>query len=267
VTVGVSSVVLTGVVQFMALQTRKLAGHSYRLEMQHALRSTLDAISRDLRLAGAGLPTDGQFVALTGTEAAGGDTITARTCIVGADLSCVPATLQTAPNTPSGSTTLQLGVGETTAFSPGSYAYVRETAGGGQFVTVSSVDAGNNRVTITPGLTQDYRQGSGFYAIDERRYAIDRSNPANPVLTLSVNGGAAQAFAAGINDLQIQYVLQRNCPACDVVNAPAANDTATWRLVNEVILSATAQTVGTVRAEDVTSITASSRTKPRNLLP
>src|SRR4051812_1412614 len=95
VTVGVSSVVLTGVVQFMALQTRKMTGHSYRIEMQHALRSTLDAISRDLRLAGAGLPTDGQFVALAGTDNASGDTITARTCIVGADLSCVPATLQT----------------------------------------------------------------------------------------------------------------------------------------------------------------------------
>ena len=265
VTVSISSVVLTGVVRFMALQTRKLSGHSYRLEAQHALRSTLDAISRDVRLAGAGLATQGQFISLAGTDAAGGDTITARTCIVGANLACLPATL--AADHAAGSTTLQLQAGQTTAFSVGSYVYVKEQAGGGQFVTVTAVDAGNNRLTTTPGLTQLYHIGSGAYAIDERRYAIDRSNPANPVLTLSVNGGAAQAFAAGVTDLQIQYVLQRNCPACDVVDAPAANDTATWRLVNEIILTATAQTVGTVRPEDVVSFTATSRTKPRNLLP
>ncbi len=264
-TIGISGVVLTGVVRFMALQTRKLAGHSYRLEAQHALRASLDAISRDVRLAGAGLSTLGQFISLAGTDAPGGDTITARTCIVGANLACLPATLTGAHA--AGSATLQLGSLQASQFTANSYAYVKEQAGGGQFVTVTAVDTGNDRITITPALTQAYSTGSGVYAIDERRYAIDRSNAANPILTLSVNGAAPQAFAAGVSDLQIQYVLNRNCPACDVVDAPAANDTATWRLVNEIILTATAQTVGTVRPEDVVSFTATSRAKPRNLLP
>jgi hypothetical protein len=68
-----------------------------------------------------------------------------------------------------------------------------------------------------------------------------------------------------MTDLQLQYVLQRNCPPCDVVDLPP--DDATWRLVNQVLVTPTAETVGAVRPEDQVTLAQTSRAKPRNLLP
>jgi hypothetical protein len=76
---------------------------------------------------------------------------------------------------------------------------------------------------------------------------------------------ARAGLAAGMRDLQLQYVLERNCPPCDVVDLPP--DDATWRLVNQVLVTPTAETVGAVRPEDQVTLAQTSRAKPRNLLP
>jgi hypothetical protein len=99
---------------------------------------------------------------------------------------------------------------------------------------------------------------------DERTYALGKSNPAVPVLTLTVNRDP-QAFAAGVSDLQVRYVLNQGCPACTTVDLPTG--AAQWQLVNAVVLTATVQTVGGVRPEDAATLVASSTAKPRNLLP
>jgi len=85
------------------------------------------------------------------------------------------------------------------------------------------------------------------------------------MLMLTVDQGTPQAFAAGMTDLQLRYVLEQNCPPCDVVDLPV--DDAQWRLVNQVLVTPTAQTVGAVRPEDQVSLAETSRAKPRNLLP
>jgi hypothetical protein len=132
----------------------------------------------------------------------------------------------------------------------------------GEFVTVTGVGA--NSVSFAPGLTQPYPGGS-VYAVDERMYALDATNPDLPLLNLTVNRGAPQAFAAGTSDLQIEYILDQNCPPCDRVALPVG--TAQWRLVNQVDLTVTVETVGGVRTEDEATIVATSSAKPRNLLP
>jgi type II secretory pathway pseudopilin PulG len=262
-TLGLAGIALASAVQFFALQTRKLQGHSFRVEAQQALRSSLDAIARDARLAGACLPITGAYIALAGTEVAGapGDSITVRTGVVRANMSCVVAALTVLMA--QGANQAQLD--SSNGFSANELIYIRHPAGSGQFLFVNAV-AGNT-VTLSGNATVDYPVGSGLYVIDERTYAVDTTLPNNPRLMLTINRGAPEAFAAGISNLQIQYVLNQNCPPCDVVNAPAPADTATWRLVNDVLFTATAQTVGTVRPEDVASLTETSRAKPRNLLP
>jgi Tfp pilus assembly protein PilW len=260
VTVGLTGVVLASVVNFMSIQSRKLRGHQFRLETQHALRASLDAITRDLRLAGACLPDRGAFVALAGTNGPTDDEITARSGVVRTNLSCVVTAL-TAPAA-QGATSVT--VADASGFAADTFAYIANDVTG-EFVEISGV-AGNT-VTFSPGLTQAFAATAGLHAVDERRYRIDRSDPDNPVLTLTVNRGEEQEFAAGVTDLEVRYVLAQNCPPCDVVDAPDATDTVTWRLVNELILDMEARTIGTTLAEDEVTLAAQSRAKPRNLLP
>lgn len=263
VSVFISGVALTSMVTFYALQTRGAQGHAFRVEAQQALRASLDAITRDVRLAGACLPINtGQYVPLAGTDDVNGDSITIRSGMLRADLSCISAAL-TPDTTAAGATSLQVDSG--TGFTSGMLVYLRHPSGSGQYAFVTA--AGATTVSIDTGLSQVYPKGSGVYAVDERTYTIDRSVPATPRLMLTINRGTPMAFAAGITDLQIQYVLNQNCPPCDTVNAPAAGATATWLLVNDVLLTASARTVGTIRPQDVASLTETSRAKPRNLLP
>src|SRR5262245_32184137 len=255
---ALGSIAAIAVAQFFAVQAHRQQGTGLRIELQQALRSSIDTITRDLRLAGACLPSDGDFVALDGTDGPGADSITVRAGIVRADLSCIVTASSTL--TDAGATSFT--VGSNAGFAPNMRVYVRHPGGMGQFAFVASTPA--NRIVIDTAAAYDYPVGTGIYAVDERSYTIDTSQSV-PRLMLTVDQGTPQAFAAGMSDLQLQYVLERNCPPCDVVDLPP--DDATWRLVNQVLVTPTARTVGAVRPEDQVTLAQTSRAKPRNLLP
>jgi hypothetical protein len=178
------------------------------------------------------------------------------------DLSCIVTSLSVAAG--AGDATLQVQSGSGMGFAPEMLAYVAAPGNvSGEFLMIRDVDA--TSLTFTAGVSQAYPLGSSVYAIDERIYAIDASIPALPLLMLTVNRGLPQAFAAGISDLQIEYVLQENCPTCTRVDLPNSN--AQWRLVNSIDLTATVDTVGAIRPEDQATFVAVSTAKPRNLLP
>jgi hypothetical protein len=252
-------IALAAAATFFASQARVQVGQGYRVEQDQAIRASLDNVTRDLRLAGACLPVTGGFIALAGTDGgADPDTVTARAGIVRDDLSCVVTALSAL--TAGGTSTLP--VTSEAGFLPDMLVYLRHPGGNGQFTFVSDVSAGT--IEIADATVQDYPVGTGVFAVDERVYQVDPAG-AMPRLTLSVDRAAPDDFAAGIRDFQVRYVLQRNCPPCDVVDLPA--DDATWRLVNEVIVTATADTVNAVRPEDQVTVVETSRAKPRNLLP
>jgi prepilin-type N-terminal cleavage/methylation domain-containing protein len=261
VALGVSSIAMTAITKFFGQSALNFRKQSYRLEAAQASRATLDAITRDLRLAGACLPTVGNFVALEGTDASAGDTVTIRTGLVGADGSCIRS-----------ANTADLAIGATTIpvenasqFTTGTLLYLANANGSGEIVQLTG-KAGNT-LTIGSGLVQGYTaSNAGVFALDERVYWLDKSDPAAPLLILQANWGPQQAFAVGVEDLQLRYVLQQNCPACDVVDAQALGEVE-WRLVNEVVVEATVRTVGGVVAGDDVTWVAEARAKPRNLLP
>jgi hypothetical protein len=258
VTIGVSGVTLASVVTFYAGHARQMRQHSFRLESQQALRSSLDAITRDLRLAGACLPLTGQFISLAGANIAGGDSVTIRTGLVRNNMSCIIAS--TAADAAVGATSVD--VDNANGFTQEMLVYLRAPNGAGELSEITAV-AGNT-ISFADAAQQAYPIGSGVYAIDERTYTLDKSNPDVPVLTLQINRDAPQAFAAGVSDLQVRYVLNENCPTCTTLDLPTGSD---WQLVNSVAVTATVQTVGGVRPEDEATIVASSTAKPRNLLP
>jgi type II secretory pathway component PulJ len=256
---GIAGITLASVAQMFSMAARQQKGMSYRVEMQQGLRGAIDAIARDVRLAGACLPTNGEFVALTGADQPAGDRITIRAGQVRNNTACVKAVTQVAAM--QGETSLT--VDTTTGFAAGMLVYLRNWNGSGQITSVTG--AGGNVLTIADGLAEAYPAGGTAYALDERVYELDVSDPANPILMITIDRGAPQQFAAGIQGLEFVYTLNRNCPACDTVDLPA--DTAEWRLVNDVLITATAKTVGAVRAEDQKTLVENTRAKPRNLLP
>ena len=258
VSFALAGTLLVGVVKFFASQVKGARAHSFRVEAQQAMRGSLDAITRDLRLAGACLPGDGAFTSLTGSNGPGTDSVTIRSGLVRANNQC----LRTVTTADAGTGATALTVESGADFTPNMLAYVKHPNGSGEFAFVSA--AGGTSVTFQTSMTQPYPAGSSVHGVDERIYEVDDSAEP-PILLLTINRGEPQAFAAGMSDLQFTYVLDRNCPTCDVVDLPAS--TAEWWLVNAVEVTATMETVGGTQPEDEATIVASSVGKPRNLLP
>jgi type II secretory pathway pseudopilin PulG len=254
VALGVVSVMLMGATQLVASQLRTSRRHTANMESQQAIRVSLDTMTRDIRLAGACLPTDGEFIAIEGTDDPRGDTITVRTGII-RDRTCTVTSL----NVLAPENTTEVTVASAAGFEPGRLAYVRHPNGGGQILRITAVTA--TTVTFADALVQDFPIASGLYAIDERTYAIDRTGQ-EPVLTLTVDDGVPMPFALGMQNIQIGYLLDRDCPACARVDLPLG--TVEWRLVRSLDLTAT---VGTTSTGSPPMMIATSSAKPRNLQP
>ena len=271
VALGITGMAMGAATSFFTQQAQTFAHQAYRLETQQALRASLDNITRDLRLAGACLPTGGAFIALAGVNDPAGDSVTIRTGIVGADGSCLTTNLATSPLASAGATSITVANGA--GFTAGMLVYLRNPNGSGETRVIEGVSG--NVVTFASGLEQAYVRfddacscdvsDGGVYPMDERVYALDKSDPDAPLLTLEANRSGQQAFAVGVYDLQVQYILDENCPSCTVVDLP--DDDGIWATVNEVTVTATVRPVGSSHAGDTAEFVASARAKPRNLLP
>jgi prepilin-type N-terminal cleavage/methylation domain-containing protein len=262
VATAIVSTVLAAVGALFAVSRGFMEDQILLVETQQGLRSTLESMARDLRLGGACLPITGEFVVLDGTDSPTTDSITTRTGLVRPNLSCVSTTLTA--DMPK--TTNTLTIGSTDGFAAGTRALIRHAGNGtGESFTIASVTPPNT-LTKTGGWTQDYPKDSGVYAVDERTYSVDTSDPSLPVLKVAANGDPPSAFAFGIENLTIKYVLNRNCPPCDIIDAPAPADNQ-WRLVNAVLISATARSRTPARNGRFIRLTGHISAKPRNLLP
>jgi len=221
--------------------------NSFRIEMRHradaevtaetyqGLVAALDSLMRDVRLAGACLPTRPLFVPLSGAHDGRTDSITVRTGAIGPTSACAVATLM-AP-LEAGETALALD--DVSGFQVGGLGYVAGAVRGEIFrVTAVSGPSGPGTIRTDTALAQRYPSGGGVYALEEHTYAVDTATYEQPVLTRSVNRQAAQPLARGIEWLRIRYRLDQSCPTCTVVDLPS--DDPTWAQVNEVLISAMA---------------------------
>jgi len=241
--------------------TRKfMQTQNLRTETVQALRATIDSMTRDLRLVGACLPTTGDFTPLNaGTT----DTITMRTGLVQPNLTCISSSLMANASAGATSLTLQSSAG----FAVGMDAYIYDNANGEAF-TIGAISG--NTISSTTGMSRAYSGTAGsnatVYATDQRKYAIDTTtNPSVPTLTITVNGGSPMPFASGIEVMNIQYRLSRNCPPCDTVDLPSS--TADWQLVNEIIVNVTARSQTTDLTGNYYRRSAQFIAKPRNMIP
>jgi hypothetical protein len=85
------------------------------------------------------------------------------------------------------------------------------------------------------------------------------------VLRVQLNNEEPMPFALGIEKIDIQYQLKRNCPTCDIVDLP--KDNSEWALVDQVLLTVTARSTRPSESGQIYRKTMTVRAKPRNLLP
>jgi len=235
-----------------------------RIETVQALRATIDSMTRDLRLAGACLPIQGDFSPIDAINSGTTDTITTRSGLVRPNLTCIYSALSA--NAAQNATALTVTSTAGFQIGMGGYIFNPVTLTGQDFNITNIV---GNTLTSDTQMNQAYSSAAGsastVYATERRRYTIDNTtNPSIPALTISINGGTAQQFASGIESMNIQYRLFRNCPSCDTLDLPASAD---WPLLNEIILNVTARSQKTDISGNYYRRSAQFIAKPRNLIP
>ncbi len=242
------------------------------IETNQAARSVADLIIRDLRLGGACLPVTGQFISLEGSDDDESDEITTRTGLTRPDLSCVRSTTPLGVTTPMSGTTVQVQLAE--GFKANGRAFIHNpSTGTGEYFTITSVDTTTNTLGRNHTFAVDYPENSGVYAIDERRFFLDNFTTSRgvvmPVLKVQIGDATPQSFAVGIEKLDIEYMLNRDCPPCDTVDLPNDDDddNPEWRLVEQVFLTVTARSELKDEQGDYFRTTMRIGVKPRNLLP
>jgi prepilin-type N-terminal cleavage/methylation domain-containing protein len=248
---------------FVAARTT-ITDQIVRTETLQGLRASMDEMVRDLRLGGACLPVTGDFVTLDSVNS-GTDQIVTRTGLVRPNETCV-RTVTTADIT---ATTATIPVQTANGFTSTMRVYICNTScTTGELFNLTGVNTAGNTLTTGTTLTAAYGAGAGIYAVDERQYKVDTSNPSLPVLALGVNGATATPFAIGIENLQLQYQLARNCSAsagCDVVDVPA--NSTEFALVNQIFITLTARSRTTLSTGQYYRVARTVSAKPRNLLP
>lgn len=267
VALAVGSTVAIAATSGYVFATRGWQDQRQRLDTQQNLRRAVDMLSREVRLAGACLPdagpADGSIRPLDGADSDAADTITVR-----ANVRCAIGTLQSPAN--AGATSLNL---DTVAnFVAGMQAYILSSdTTYGEFVLVGSVNEPASRLVLGTPITNPlgYPRGSTVYGAESQTYAIDSSG-AVPILTVTPSLGTAQPAVAGIERLNVRYVLDRpytggcvaNADGFCVVELPAG---AEWSSVRAVQLDLGARSAvplagGFYRLGQVIQV------KPRNLL-
>jgi prepilin-type N-terminal cleavage/methylation domain-containing protein len=262
VAITIVGIVLSLLTALFATGRKYIQQQILRIETDQAIRATLESLARDLRLSGACLPQNGDFLALDGSNQGTTDSILTRTGLVEPNLTCV----RTATRADVTAGAASIPVESVNGFVVDMGAYIRHPDGSGETFVIASVTGGTpGSLGANRALSRDYPWTSGVYAIDERRYAIDTTNPALPVLTVARNGLSPVPFAYGLESLNVEYELARNCPPCDRVDLPATE--ADWALVNRLIITVT----GRSRTYDLNGAyyrrTRTVGAKPRNLLP
>jgi len=250
---------------FFTMGRRVMRDQSLEIETTQAARAAIDVLVRDLRLGGACLPVTGEFMSLEAVNGGGEDEVVTRTGLTRPDLSCVRTATPVDTLTLAAGSTIQ--VESVEGFSTGMRAYIRGPVDG-EFFNVTSVDTSNNRLGRDRAFGKDYPGGSGVFAIDERHFYIHHWAAPwgdTPELMMQIGDQQAQSFAVGIEQLNVEYELNRNCPSCDVVDNP--NGDEEWRLVEQIFLTVTARSDRKNQNDQYYRRTVRVGVKPRNLLP
>lgn len=195
-----ASIVVSAVANFYITEHHTLNQQLDTSEVQQNLRSALQEMTDQIRMAGYGLPRDmDPVVALNANP----DSIlfyyrkseTSRAELTQAMANTLDP--------------LRCNGFDLSEFNDNTWAYIYDAgAKAGEFFYMSDVDNGTKQIThpLVP-FTKAYPNGSEVIAVEIIRYYIDRTNAAHPNLMRSRQGEGAVVFSEGVDSLQFSYQL------------------------------------------------------------
>jgi hypothetical protein len=208
-------------------------------EAQQGLRALIVMITQELRQAGACLPAANRALALEGTDGGDRDSLTVRIgrvddrttlCIDPVVVTERELPLLSFPPPAAGDG--KVNVPDATLFRPGELVYITPNGGnpnsGDGFYNVTSTSGTTLALNrpLEPLPNNAPYAATQVYAIEERTYAVDASNPDRPMLTVALDQGAPQPFIAGIEIFDVKYHLGP-CPTtetcAELVDEPRPN--------------------------------------------
>jgi len=291
----IASVVVFGVGTGFVWVTKSWTDTQMRLQTQQSLRSAIETINREVRLAGVCMnpatqqPITPEYAQIAGTHG------TTDTITITSNPACAGPANITA-DCPACSSITVASVGNFTA-GMWAYAYdgdVNTSPPGptGEYFLIQSISG--NTLTVDPIklLTKHYPVStSSVWGADQRVLAISSTcTGCNgvPSLTLQQPGGilGGQPLARGVDSLTIQYVLNRlyatATTECDsqtlgtsslcVVNSPtvAPSIAGDWQIVRAIIFTIGARSITKVRASGSADgyfhLSEAVEVSPRNLI-
>jgi hypothetical protein len=280
----VASIVVVAVGTGFVWVTKSWTDTQMRLQTQQSLRSALETINREVRLAGVCMPAATQPPITNDFQPISGTHGTTDTITVTSNPACAgPANVTVACNQ-----CTSISVDNVSKFTAGMWAYIYDSSTGTtppgpigeyfliQSVTVGTPPAGTIAVSPVKLLLDSYPAPSGtppqpnasVWGADQRVLAISSTcTGCNgvPSLTLALLGGTlgGQALVRGNDTLSVQYVLNRlysTAPTeCNgqtggtsslcVVNLPtvAPSIAGDWQIVRAMIFTVGARSLVTVR--------------------
>ncbi len=235
----------------------KMQEHHKLVETEIGARSVVNAILRELRLSGACLPVNGDFIALEAVDSGTTDEITTRTGLTASgSVTCIRAA--SAALAASGSSVLT--VDDASAFAQGMHVYIRGASGTGEYAYIASVDPSTDQISLDIALSQDYAAASGVYAVEERRFFIQNQPDGTPELMLQINDSAPVSYASGVESLELTYELADGA----IVDLPP--NAAAWRSLRMINVSSTSRSLKENESSDHYRRSFSLGIKPRNIL-
>jgi len=276
-----TSIVLLSVGTGFVFVTRGWSDQQGRLAAQQNLRSAVQTLSREVRLAEAcmlpsAVTPPSNFQALDGVHSGSTDTL-----IVRSNTNCAIGTLTSAGGVCNGCTTVYLD--NVTNFAAGTWAYVYQPPYSGQtafgeYFLVKQVNGptgspANTLVvdtTVPLKITLNYTAGgtitgssppatypfASVYGIQQRTFTIGTSG-ASPALMLQTINNSSSPFLKGVESLSVTYTLNRayNAATCTgqtggspnlcIVNLPTTQ--ADWVLVRGVTMTVGVRSTRPVR--------------------
>lgn len=198
VALALTGIITTAIMRLYVTQHRNYMVQDDITDIQQNVRSSIDEITRNLRMAGYGIPDDMEPIEAYNTNP---DTIVITFHDEGCD------TYLSAPM-PQPSAELKCGT-TLGCFYSGQWVYIYEadSAIGEWFMITQVQDSALHLQHNTMQLSRKYGANALIYAIIRVKYFIDNTtDPEHPKLMRQLFGQTPQVFAENISDLQFSYV-------------------------------------------------------------
>ncbi len=203
-----TAIVLTAIFGVYINQHKNMLVQEDVTEIQQNARAAMDELTRQIRMAGNGLPLGLPGIKVSNTNP---DTITINYCASGCQ-----APLEWAMPLPSSE--LRCDGHDVSCFQDNQWVYIfAPDSGGGEFFVITQVQTASSHIQHnTMTLARAYPKKSILLSMTQVKYFIDRSDTAHPNMMMQLPGQAAQVYAENIEDLQFHYTMKNG----SVVNVP-----------------------------------------------